>query len=212
MSARPADHGRGAEPHEALAPNVYFDRRLNLDAAKILPGEYYVTTREMVLVTVLGSCVTACIRDRLSGIGGMNHFMLPEGVNDLSDPLSASARYGSFAMELLLNQLAKLGAHRSLLEAKVFGGGNVLPGMTAMNVGGRNAKFVVEFLAREKIRVAAQDLNDNYARKVYFFPKTGRVLLKKLRNLHNDTILQREREYTSRLKSTPVGGDVELFE
>ncbi|MDA8107889.1 MAG: chemoreceptor glutamine deamidase CheD [Betaproteobacteria bacterium] len=197
--------------HEAFTPNLYFDRQLNRDAAKILPGEYYVSERDMVLVTVLGSCVAACVRDRLSGIGGMNHFMLPGAARDAGNLLGSSARYGVYAMELLINEVVKHGGQRGRLEAKVFGGGNVLAGMSAMNVGARNAEFVIEFLAREKIRVVAQDLNDFYARKVYFFPKTGRVRMKKLRRLHNDTILRREREYTAVLDRIEVGGEVELF-
>src|SRR3989338_11179058 len=124
-----ANHGY----EEALAPNLYFDRQHNSDAAKILPGEYYVTSRDMLLVTVLGSCVSACIRDRTTGIGGMNHFMLPHGGQDENSPLSTSARYGSYAMEVLINQLLKLGAKRNNLEAKVFGGGNVLRGFTGAN-------------------------------------------------------------------------------
>jgi chemotaxis protein CheD len=194
-----------------LAPNVYYDNQLEIEAAKILPGEYYVTTRDMVLVTVLGSCVTACIRDKLSGIGGMNHFMLPDSNPDKDNPISTSARYGTFAMEVLINNLLTLGAHRTLLEAKVFGGGNVLPNMTVANIGQRNAQFALRFLAMEKIPVAAKDLVDIYPRKVYFFPKTGRVLVKKLRNMHNDTIMQREKEYRSRLRQETVAGDVELF-
>jgi chemotaxis protein CheD len=196
---------------EQLAPNLYFDRNFNLDAAKILPGEYYVTGRDMVLVTVLGSCVAACIRDYHSGIGGMNHFMLPDNNADDSSPLSSSARYGTYAMEILLNQLTKLGARRVNLEAKVFGGGNVLRGFTAANVGQRNADFVLEFLATEKIRIVAQDLVDIYPRKVYYFPNSGKVMVKKLRNIHNETIFDREKDYGSRLRKSKVEGDVELF-
>ena len=194
-----------------LAPNVYFDNQLNLDAAKLLPGEYYVTGRDMVLVTVLGSCVSACIRDRLSGIGGMNHFMLPDASPDKDNPVSLSARYGAFAMEILINSLISMGAQRASLEAKLFGGGNVLPGMTTMNIGQRNADFALGFLSDEKIRVVARDLIDVYPRKVYFFPKTGKVLVKKLRNVHNDTIYEREVEYRARLVKEEVAGDVELF-
>jgi len=194
-----------------LAPNVYFDNHFDLEAAKILPGEYYVTQRDMVLVTVLGSCVTACIRDRLSGIGGMNHFMLPDARPDQDTPVSASARYGAYAMELLINSLLNLGAQRSLLEAKVFGGGNVLPGMTTMNIGQRNADFALRFLSTEKIRVVARDLIDVFPRKVYYFPKSGKVLVKKLRDIHNDTIFQREIEYSARLVKEELTGDVELF-
>ncbi len=194
-----------------LSENVYFDAHFELHAAKILPGEYYATGREMLLVTVVGSCVTACIRDRLSGIGGMNHFMLPDAGPDEASPVSSSARYGAYAMELLINRLISLGAHRTLLEAKLFGGGNVLPGMTLMNIGQRNADFAVAFLDAEKIPVVARDLVDVYPRKVYFFPRTGKVLVKKLRSVHNDTIFERERDYGARLVHAPTGGEVELF-
>lgn len=200
---------RGYE--EVLAPNHYFDRHFDMQAAKILPGEYYATGREMVLVTVLGSCVAACIRDRVSGIGGMNHFMLPHGAQGEDALLGAPARYGVYAMEILLNQLGKMGARRANLEAKVFGGGNILRGFTVTNIGARNARFVLDFLDTENIPITAQDLLDNYPRKVYFFPQTGKVLVKKLRRVHNDTIVDREREYGARLQHTRLEGDVDLF-
>lgn len=196
---------------ETLAPNLYFDRHFDSQAAKILPGEYYVTTRDMLIVTVLGSCVSACIRDRATGIGGMNHFMLPESDNDPNNPLSTSTRYGSYAMEMLINHLMKLGGRRQNLEAKVFGGGNVIKGFTSANVGARNSDFVLQYLDTENIPVVAQDLLDIYPRKVYFFPKTGRVLVKKLRSMHNDTVYERERDYKSRIGHATVAGDVELF-
>ncbi len=196
---------------EVLAPNHYFDRSFNIEAAKILPGEYYVTGRDMVLVTVLGSCVSACIRDKVSGVGGMNHFMLPDAGTDQSNPLSSSARYGTYAMEMLINQLIKLGAKRPNLEAKVFGGGAVLRGFTVANVGERNAAFVEQYLKMEGIRMVARDLLDIYPRKIYYFPATGKVLVKKLKSVHNNTIIEREKEYSSRLQVSKVEGDVELF-
>jgi chemotaxis protein CheD len=159
---------------------------------------------------VLGSCVSACIRDRVKGLGGMNHFMLPDG-GDPGNPVSASMRYGGYAMEVLINDLLKAGARREHLEAKVFGGGAVLRGFSAMNVGERNAAFVIQFLKTERIPVLAEDLNDIYPRKVYFFPRTGKVLVKKLTQTHNDTLVQRERDYASRLKVAPVGGAIDLF-
>jgi chemotaxis protein CheD len=196
---------------EHFATNVYYDRTFDCDAAKILPGEYYYTNKDMLIVTVLGSCVSACIRDRATGLGGMNHFMLPDGGADVGSPVSASARYGTYAMEVLINDLLKAGARRDNLEAKVFGGGAVLKGFTAINVGERNAAFVQTFLKNEKIRIVAEDLEDIYPRKVYFFPRTGKVLVKKLMQTHNDTLAQRENDYANRLKSKPVAGEVELF-
>jgi chemotaxis protein CheD len=194
---------------EHLATNRYFDRTFDCDAVKVLPGEYFVTTADILLVTVLGSCVTACIRDRDKGLGGMNHFMLPDSSE--GGMLSSSARYGAYAMEVLLNHLLKLGARRSSLEAKVFGGGKVLASLSQAQVGEKNAQFVLDYLNTERIPVVAQDLLDVYPRKVYFFPANGRVMMKKLVRVKNDTLIEREREYQARLRRDNVQGDVELF-
>lgn len=196
---------------ETPSPHLYFDTEHDAEAAKILPGEYYATGRNMVLVTVLGSCVCACIRDKISGIGGMNHFMLPDSGEEPGDPLGAPARYGVYAMEILINQLLKMGARRSNFEAKIFGGGSMLGAFTSSNIGERNAEFVLQFLETEKILIAAQDLFDIYPRKVYYFPNTGLVRVKKLKHLHNETIINRETEYRTRLQYAKVEGDVELF-
>lgn len=196
---------------EHFAKNVYYDRTFDRDAAKILPGEYYYTGKDMLIVTVLGSCVSACIRDRVTGVGGMNHFMLPDGGADTENPVSASARYGTYAMEILINDLLKAGAKRENLEAKVFGGGAVLRGFSSLNVGERNAQFVRDFLRMENIRVVAEDLNDIHPRKVYYFPRTGKVLVKKLKELNNNTLVNREQDYANRLQNNNVAGDVELF-
>lgn len=194
---------------EGFATNLYHDRNFDSPAAKILPGEYYVTQKEMVLVTVLGSCVAACIRDTEIGIGGMNHFMLPdEGGKEV---VSSSARYGTYAMEMLINHLLKNGARRNRLEAKVFGGGAVLASLSSSTVGTRNAEFVLQYLQTEKIPVVAKDLLDAYPRKIYFFPNSGRVLVRKLHRVHNDTLYSREKEYRSRLEHSEVAGDIELF-
>jgi chemotaxis protein CheD len=194
---------------EHLATNLYFDKRFDSQAAKVLPGEYYVTRRNMLLVTVLGSCVTACIRDVDSGIGGMNHFMLPEEAG--GSIVSNSARYGTFAMEVLINHLQKLGVRRNRMEAKVFGGGAVMESLVSSNVGTRNAEFVLEFLKTEKIPIVAKDLLDSYPRKVYFFPQSGQVLVRKLHSVHNDTLFNREIAYRSRLSSEKFEGEIEIF-
>lgn len=190
-------------------PNIYHDKAFNALAAKILPGEYFVTKRDMLIVTVLGSCVSTCMRDSESGVGGMNHFMLPAHGGDPKSPVSSSARYGAFAMEILINQLLGLGAKRERLEAKVFGGGRVLAGLT--DIGQRNVEFVRDYLRRERVKLVAEDLGKNYARKVYFFANTGRVLVKQLRTLHNDTIFTRERNYAAQLEVVPVSGEADLF-
>jgi chemotaxis protein CheD len=194
---------------EHLANNRYFDRKFGTEAVKVLPGEYFVTATNVLMVTVLGSCVSACIRDREKGIGGMNHFMLADSGD--SGAVSASARYGTYAMEILINHLLKMGARKANLEAKVFGGGRVMATLTSSQVGERNSRFVKEFLSTEGIPMAAEDLLDVYPRKVYFFPNNGRVLVKKLVRMHNDTLIRREKEYAARLTEVPVAGEVELF-
>lgn len=197
---------------EEIATTLYFDRTFDCEAAKISPGEYYYTDKSMVIVTVLGSCVSACIRDSITGIGGMNHFMLPDSAKaDKDSPVSESMRYGTYAMEVLINQLLRNGARRENLEAKIFGGGNVLRSFTTNNVGDRNASFVRKYLKDEGIRVTGEDLLDIYPRKVYFFPKTGKVLVKKLKQLNNYTLVKREEAYSSKLKTNDVGGDIDLF-
>src|SRR5258708_23544702 len=189
-------------------PTIYRDRHFDIDAAKIGPGEYYITQRDMVIVTVLGSCVSACMRDPDDKVGGMNHFMLAD--RDVDGPLSASARYGAYAMEVLINQLFALGARRERLEAKVFGAARVLPGMS--DIGERNAAFAIEYLKRESIRVVAEDLGSEEPCKTYFFPRTGRVRLKRLKSLRNDTIAPRDRDYAEKLdKISGAAGSADLF-
>jgi chemotaxis protein CheD len=181
-----------------------------LGTVRVLPGEYFATSRDVAIVTVLGSCVAACLRDRKEGIGGMNHFMLPRG-RGAPGPASTSARYGVQAMELLINHLVRLGARRGNLEAKVFGGGNVLAGFTAMNVGQANAQFVSEFLRAESIPVVASDLQGTTSRKVCYFPASGRVLVRAIQNGQQRAIAEREAHYVKTL-GEPRGGDVELFQ
>lgn len=195
-------------PH--LAPNRYHDRHFSQEAVKILPGEYFVTTQNMLIVTVLGSCVSVCLRDPLAGVSGMNHFLLPSD-NGGGDLISDSARYGVFAMDILINHMLKLGANRQRLEAKVFGGGNVLKGFTAINVGERNAEFVLDYLATEQIPILAKDLLDFYPRKIYFFSDTGEVLVRKIKKLHNNTIMDRESAYRLQLRPQQ-SGSVEMFD
>jgi chemotaxis protein CheD len=192
-------------------PNFYYDNYFKIDAVKILPGEYYATARPMLIVTVLGSCVAACIRDKASAIGGMNHFMLPF-VSDFGEEINSSARYGTYAMEVLINQLLEMGAQRKNLEAKIFGGGNLLKSFTVDKVGERNAAFVRNYLKQERIPVIAEDLLDKYPRKIYFFPENGAVKVKKLIRLHNDTIIQREQEHRKQMLHEEINGaTVDLF-
>ena len=194
--------------------NRYWDKTFDLIAAKILPGEYYVTKDNELITTVLGSCVSACIRDREMGIGGMNHFMLPITTSDKlkksSDAIVGQAtRYGNYAMEHLINTILSNGGKRKNLELKVFGGGKIIPMLT--DVGIKNIDFVLDYIDQEGLNLLSHDLGDIYPRKIIYFPKTGKVRMKKIQDLHNDTIAQRESRYLNVLKNEPVSGDVELF-
>lgn len=192
--------------------NRYWDRSLNAIAAKILPGEFYVTTTNETIVTVLGSCVSACVRDPVFGIGGMNHFMLPiqgDGGSWEKKGLGLATRYGNYAMEHLVNEILKNGGMRKNLEVKVFGGGKILAQMT--DIGDKNIRFVLEYIQTEKLNLLSQDLGDIYPRKVQYHPKSGKVRIKKLRSLHNDTISAREREYMRSISNSKQEGEIDLF-
>lgn len=195
--------------------NRYWDKQLKMHAAKILPGEYYVTTQPEVIVTVLGSCISACIRDSVAGIGGMNHFMLPmsKDGNDhwrASDP-SAATRYGNYAMEHMINDILTHGGKRRYLEVKICGGGRVLKSMQLIDIGKKNIDFVKDYIATEGLKLLSEDVGDIYPRKVQYTPATGRLRIKRLRSMHNDTIIRRETEYEHNLERETVSGDVELF-
>ncbi len=194
--------------------NRYWDKTHDTFAAKILPGEYYVTTNKEAIVTVLGSCVSACIRDKVFGIGGMNHFMLPINKNMSNVDISAmsnAGRYGNFAMEKMINDILKHGGTRENLEVKIFGGGRVLQNMQSLDIGNGNVNFVREYIRTENLNLVGEDVGDIFPRKVIFFPLTGKVRVKKLRQMHNRTILERENNYMSSLETQPSESDVELF-
>jgi len=194
----------------------FWDPTGEIWTAKILPGEYYVTQAQEGITTVLGSCVSACVRDAQLGIGGMNHFMLPEdfssGKNSWTDPvLGLATRYGSYAMESLVNNLLKLGAARNRLEIKLFGGGRILTSMT--DVGARNIEFIHEYAKLEGYTIAAEDLGGTQPRRVVYFPATGRVKVRRLKAIENRSIVDRERQYLVNLgKTQQDGGEVELFD
>lgn len=191
----------------------YWDKQHNVVATKLLPGEYYVTAKNEIITTVLGSCVSACIRDRRLGIGGMNHFMLPlcngQGWGGAGDVVSSATRYGNYAMEHMINNILTHGGQRRNLEVKVFGGGKIIKAMT--DIGIKNIQFVRDYLKQESLEVVGEDLGDIYPRKVIYYPATGRALMKKIKHLHNDTVARREEAYMQDIEDKPVEGKIELF-
>ena len=181
---------------------------------KILPGEYYVTTQNEIVTTVLGSCVSACIRDPVTGVGGMNHFMLP---GDAATSLNGwgtdklETRYGIAAMENLINDVLKQGSRKNRLEVKLFGGGRILD-MNVNDVGDRNISFARDFVIAEGLEIAAEDLGGPHPRKVNFFPRTGKVMIRRLRSVQKQSVAESERQYAQTLDAKPDSGDIELFD
>jgi len=183
----------------------FYDAFFKNDAVKILPGEYFVHDQDILIMTTLGSCIAACLWDREAKIGGMNHFMLPEGD-------AGSGRYGSYAMELLINELMKRGATRSTLEAKVFGGGQVIEGMNTMNIGERNTTFVIDYLKTERIPILSKDVLGPYPRKVCFLPASGKAMVKRLASTNADALAAQERAAAQNaVPASTGGGSVDLF-
>ena len=186
------------------------DMRFPHEIAVIMPGEFFVSQVPMVVYTVLGSCISVCIRDTVTKIGGMNHFMLasPSG-NAENDHWGASARYGSYAMEVLVNELLGRGGHKSRFEVKIFGGGKIYEGRN--DVGAKNAAWALEYLEREGIQPIKADVGDVCPRKVYYFTESGRVLLKKLDGIQRQQIVNEEQQYQKAVEKEASAGDVTLF-
>jgi chemotaxis protein CheD len=183
----------------------FYDAHFKNDAVKILPGEYFVHHEDILIMTTLGSCIAACLWDRNARIGGMNHFMLPEGAGD-------SGRYGSYAMELLINEMMKRGASRGSMEAKVFGGGQVISGMNTMNVGERNTSFVIDYLKTERIPILSKDVLEIYPRKVCFLPASGKAMVKRLAPANAEALVAQDRAAAQRaVPASTGGGSVDLF-
>jgi chemotaxis protein CheD len=187
----------------------FFDAKEQVTVVKIFAGDWYVATEPgEMLATILGSCVSACVRDPALGIGGMNHFLLP-GDESTDAQTSESARYGVFAMESLLNGIFKAGGRKERLEIKVFGGGNVIN--NSARIGSKNAKFIRDFLRREGYRIASEDLEGDHPRRVHFYPDTGKVMMRQLKRKDDLVVVDEEAIYKRKIATQPVEGNIELF-
>ncbi len=184
----------------------WYEPQFSSEAVKVLPGEYFVHTEDLLIMTTLGSCIAACLWDRNARVGGLNHFMLPDGGGQNSG--STSGRYGAYAMELLINEMMKRGASRTSLEAKVFGGGQVIAGMDSISIGERNTRFVLDYLKAERIPVVSKDVLDIYPRKVCFLPASGKAMVKRLAATAAAALQAQERAATPAASAT---GSVDLF-
>lgn len=179
-----------------------WDPAQELCASIILPGEYYVTRHHEIITTALGSCVSACIRDPISGVGGMNHITFPANAGKNSAPRgdndAPAIGYGIAAMEALVNDILKRDSQKDRLQVKLYGGGTV-SATDSGQVGERNVQLARQFLEAEGITIVTEDLGGTHPRKVTFFPKTGEVLVRRLRSMQNQAIATREKAYESML-------------
>lgn len=192
----------------------HFDNRLKHTVIIIHPGEYLATDEDVIISTVLGSCVAVALHDPQLGIGGLNHFMLPGEISGRDFFREDSGRYGMYAMELLINALLKQGARKQRLVAKVFGGGHVLHATGSANIPDSNVRFALEFLATEELRIESRDLGGNQARKILFYPKTNRVLLKRFGGQSVAPVEQEEFQYLKQLRqrsTKPAQTEVTFF-
>ena len=194
-----------------LARTRITDTRLGDNNVRVQPGEYFVSSDpSTVIITVLGSCVAACIRNPLTGFGGMNHFMLPESEDGHWGGVSSQMRYGNHAMENLINEVLKSGCNRNDLEIKLFGGANMYVGGTA--VGTQNIRFVQAYLNNEGLELSNSDLGGNNGRRIHYWPATGKVQRRLLTVKQDSSVSRSETSYRSQLVARPVEGDIELFE
>jgi chemotaxis protein CheD len=155
------------------------------------------TAEPLILQTLLGSCVAVCLRDPAAGIAGMNHILLPGGCH--------SPRCGRGAMDLLIDKMVQLGANRRTLVAKAFGGANVIPGFQSPTVGDENIRFVVQFLAAEKIPLIAQRLGGKHAVQLSFSTDTGKVSVHTVDGSRLPVISREEESYSRTLDSISTG-------
>lgn len=188
----------------------HFDKGAGATAIWIFQGDFYVSSRpDLFLTAVLGSCIAVCIRDPIAGCGGMNHFLLPDIDNPDDQYPSQALRYGSYSIERLINAILSRGGRRERLEVKVFGGANVMSGMS--DIGARNVDFVEHYFANERLPIAAADLRGTFPRKLRYFPTLGAAQVRELRDTEADEALKAEALLRSRISVSKQAGDIEIF-
>jgi len=212
MSAEPLPRQEPVRPtpRNSMGSGRYFNREFNADTVKIGLGQQAISDRpDLMIATTLGSCVAACIHDPVRGIGGMNHFMLPDLPASELEGAGMAARYGSVAMERLINALLAAGAERQRLQVKLFGGGRVIE--SSYDIGGLNSRFALDYVRTEGLTLAGHDLGGGSARRLHYFPHSGRALRRLLRPEAAAETVTRERRFITHLSQAPEEGEVELF-
>jgi len=185
----------------------FWDPKWKRNVVKILPGGFYISEEDIVISTILGSCISVCIFDSDAGFGGMNHFMLP-GCSE-QDNTDRPFRYGLFAMEQLVNELMKHGCKHERMQMKVTGGGEMISGMS--QIGLQNINFIKDYIEKEGFTVEAIDVGGDQARRVVYFPSTGRMLVSKLNHRQDQLLIDEERKYRNTVDQITESTSVDWF-
>lgn len=186
----------------------YFDHNSEKVVVKLMSGDCYATAdRNEMIVTILGSCIAACVRDPITNVGGMNHFLLPGDFE--SSALNESARYGTFAMEKLINQILNLGGKKDRLEIKIFGGANVIENSSM--IGQKNVNFIKNFLKADGFTIASEHVGGTAPRRIHYYPDSGKVMMRLLKRKEDMKVVQKEEVFRSSLRKNPLEGEIELF-
>jgi chemotaxis protein CheD len=197
---------------ETRLTDGYYDESLGLHIVSVMAGHCnWTSSEDVAFSTMLGSCLSVCAYDSDAGVGGMNHFLLPESHQDEDIKFSDSFRYGSAAIESLLNSLYAHGAAKNGLKIKIFGGANVLKN-ASRDIGEKNVKFTKNFFQRENLRIETEDLGGNVGRRIVFHPASGKVLLKTIGDSQEITqISKNEKKILERVSRNREESDIELF-
>lgn len=180
--------------------NSYYNPKFKKMIVNIDMGEWFVSDQDLIIQTILGSCISVCLYADHTSFAGMNHFMLPGKISETDIGKSKSGRYGMYAMEVLINELMKKGINKSHLKAKVFGGGNILKiDNENLNIGRNNILFIKEYLAEEGIPIISGDIGKDFARTILFFPPTKKVLMRKNDKTLAQLTIQNELKYKNTL-------------
>lgn len=179
------------------------------------PGDYFCSNEDIVLSTILGSCISVVLYDGSKQQAGLNHFLLPKIGTAINSELvvEKSARYGLYAMEVLINEMMKMGSEKSALIAKVFGGASMFtPSDIAKGIGYTNTQFALNFLSKEGIPIIASNTGDNSGRKIYLFPRTGKVLMRKIHSKRrNEDIIKRDEGLQQKIIKNIKADKIVLF-
>lgn len=190
----------------------FFNKQFNRKIIIILPGEHFISNEDIILQTLLGSCISVCMYSDHDDLIGMNHFMLPGIINPKQFHQSDYGRYGMYAMDKLIGEFIQRGIKKEKLKAKVFGGANILNfGKGSETISSYNIKFIINYLDRENIPIISSHLGGNRSRKILFFSLTKKVFLKEMSGREEGKVIKEEIFYKNKIVEKTKKQDIILF-